>query len=85
PNNNITVENPKFYILDIEKFPKNKLLIYDRAMRPLRTINDYDNVNNYWDGTINGVRVSKGTYFYVLDLGDGGPKIRSFISVFGGD
>jgi len=73
PNGN--TENEVFYIDCIQNYPDNKLEIYNRWGNVVYTKQGYDNTFN---GVSNGRAViSKdeqlpvGTYYYVLDLGDG--------------
>jgi gliding motility-associated-like protein len=64
--------NDGFVIVGIEKFPDNKIWIYNRWGNLVYKANGY---KNDWDGYSNvpgiyiGKKVPAGTYFYVLDLG----------------
>ncbi|WP_400077706.1 gliding motility-associated C-terminal domain-containing protein [Winogradskyella sp. R77965] len=67
--------NETFIIDCIERFPNNKLEVYNRWGNIVYTKNGY---LNDWEGTSNGRavisqsdRLPVGTYYYVLDLGDG--------------
>ncbi|MCA0132083.1 DUF7507 domain-containing protein, partial [Winogradskyella alexanderae] len=67
--------NETFVIDCIERFPSNKLEVYNRWGNIVYSKNSY---LNDWDGTSNGRTVIDGsnklpvgTYYYVLDLGDG--------------
>ncbi|WP_431158430.1 DUF7507 domain-containing protein, partial [Winogradskyella poriferorum] len=67
--------NETFVIDCLERFPNNKLEIYNRWGNIVYSKNGY---LNDWDGTSNGRAVIEqsnglpvGTYYYVLDLGDG--------------
>ncbi|MTE27258.1 DUF7507 domain-containing protein, partial [Winogradskyella ouciana] len=67
--------NETFVIDCLERFPNNKLEVYNRWGNIVYTKNGY---LNDWDGTSNGRAVINqsdklpvGTYYYVLDLGDG--------------
>ncbi|UZO80372.1 gliding motility-associated C-terminal domain-containing protein [Aquimarina sp. ERC-38] len=73
PNNDGT--NDFFYIDCIERFPGNKLIIYNRWGNIVYQKQNYD---NSWQGTSNGRAViyteeqlPVGTYYYTLDLNDG--------------
>ncbi|AMP99577.1 Ig family protein [Pedobacter cryoconitis] len=70
--------NDKFIIRNIDMYPDNVVKIFDRAGRLLYTKQGYD---NSWDGTISGNPLSEGTYFYVLDFGDGRGKFKGFITL----
>ncbi|WP_348799710.1 PKD domain-containing protein [Flavobacterium adhaerens] len=76
PNNDGV--NEVFYIDCIANYPKNKLDIFNRWGDLVYTQNAYKNT---WDGTSNGSNkvLPVGTYFYVLDLGDGSPKTSGWL------
>lgn len=60
--------NDYFRITGIERYPNHTLQVYSRwGLLVLETM-DYQ---NDWDGTWEGLDVPDGTYFYVLDTGDG--------------
>uniref|UniRef100_UPI0024958F38 DUF7507 domain-containing protein n=1 Tax=Algibacter lectus TaxID=221126 RepID=UPI0024958F38 len=72
---NVDGINDYFTIDCIENYPKNILKIYNRWGYEVYTASGY---NNTWDGVSNGPRtvneedkVPVGTYYYVLDLGQG--------------
>uniref|UniRef100_UPI002614DE1E T9SS type B sorting domain-containing protein n=1 Tax=uncultured Tenacibaculum sp. TaxID=174713 RepID=UPI002614DE1E len=73
PNGN--ADNEVFYIDCIGNYPKNKLEVYNRWGNIVYSKEGYDNT---FDGISNGravinkgERLPVGTYYYVLDLGDG--------------
>uniref|UniRef100_UPI0032178F3C T9SS type B sorting domain-containing protein n=1 Tax=uncultured Algibacter sp. TaxID=298659 RepID=UPI0032178F3C len=75
PNGDNT--NETLIITCIENYPNNRLEVYNRWGNIVFKRQGYTN-NNGWDGTSNGrvtVNTSEklpvGTYYYVLDLGDG--------------
>ncbi|MBY0244854.1 MAG: T9SS type B sorting domain-containing protein [Sphingobacteriaceae bacterium] len=82
PNNNITQENPIWLVEGIEKYPDNKVMIYDRYGRILKVVEDYNNDNNNWDGIIDGKKLDQGTYYFVIDLKGKGKDVVGFVSVF---
>ncbi|WP_172435974.1 Ig-like domain-containing protein [Sediminicola luteus] len=51
----------------IENFPNNSLTIFDRYGNEVFAAQGYD---NSWDGTGDNGELPKGTYFYILDLGE---------------
>ncbi|MDO7174223.1 gliding motility-associated C-terminal domain-containing protein, partial [Mariniflexile sp. AS56] len=73
-------DNDTFVIDCIENYPNNTLEVYNRWGNIVYTTKNY---SNNWDGTSNGRVVLNesdklpiGTYYYVLDLGDGSkPKV----------
>jgi gliding motility-associated-like protein len=65
-------KNDVFYIQGIEKYPNNKLVIYNRWGNEVFKATGY--LNN-WGGNWNGMMLPDGTYFYILDTGEGQTKV----------
>ena len=56
-----------FLIIDnIDKYPNNKVYIYNRWGNKIFQTSQYNNSNNNWDGKLNGKSVTAGTYFYII-------------------
>ncbi|MBB6501999.1 YDG domain-containing protein [Pedobacter cryoconitis] len=70
--------NDKWVVRNIDVYPNNEVKIFDRAGRQVYSKKAYD---NSWDGTVNGSPLSEGTYFYVIDFGDGRSKFKGFITL----
>ncbi|MCX6296024.1 MAG: gliding motility-associated C-terminal domain-containing protein, partial [Bacteroidetes bacterium] len=66
PNND--GNNDTWYIGNIYKYPNNKLEVYNRNGKIVFKANSY---RNTWDGYAFGEALPEGTYFFVMDLGDG--------------
>ncbi|MDG3581874.1 PKD domain-containing protein [Galbibacter pacificus] len=64
--------NEFFHIDCISQYPNNRLEVYNRWGS---LVHAEDGYNNDWDGTTDGKTTDKvlptGTYYYILDLGDG--------------
>lgn len=60
--------NDTWYIGNINKYPENKLEIYNRNGRLLYKSNGYQ---NDWNGEAFGLELPAATYFYVMDPGNG--------------
>mgnify|MGYP002397559760 CR=1 FL=1 len=60
--------NDRFKITGLQDWPDHKLYVYNRWGN---LIFEATNYQSDWDGTWNGKKLPDGTYFYVLDLGDG--------------
>jgi gliding motility-associated-like protein len=63
------------YVVDgIEHYPDNKLWVYNRwgalVYKTKGYLNKWDGVSNI-SGAGNGTKLDQGTYFFILDLGDG--------------
>ncbi|WP_167346172.1 gliding motility-associated C-terminal domain-containing protein [Pedobacter ginsenosidimutans] len=70
-------KNDFFVTKGLEKYPNNKLSIFDRGGRLIYTTLSYQ---NNWDGYLNGKPLTEDTYYYMLDLGGDG-SIKGFISI----
>ena len=71
-----------FVISKIEDYPDNTLRIFNRWGNMVYEMHDYD---NSWNGTsnvsmlMNGNPLPDGTYYYVLDLGNGNEILTGYI------
>lgn len=70
-------KNDFFVVEGLEKYPANKLTIFDRGGRTLYMA---DNYQSNWDGYFNGKALMEDTYYFILDLG-ANRTIKGFISV----
>ena len=71
--------NETFYIDKIRFYPENTLRIYNRWGSLVYEAYGY---NNEWAGTRDGELLPVGTYYYVLDLGDGaGSSYEGYITL----
>lgn len=70
--------NDKLTINCIENYPNNILEIYDRYGNQVYRAVTYD---NSWDGSGRNGITPKGTYYYILDLGDGSPITKGWIQI----
>ncbi|MCD6017054.1 MAG: hypothetical protein K0S53_175 [Bacteroidetes bacterium] len=58
--------NDVWLIDNIEKFPNNKVFIYNRWGNAIFHTTNYNNADNSWDGKLNGQAIDAGTYFYII-------------------
>ncbi len=70
--------NDKFIIKNIDYYPNNTLRIFDKSGRVIYNKQSYA---NDWDGTVNGSPISEGTYFYILNLGNGKGNFKGYINI----
>lgn len=74
--------NDRFVIKNIEKFPLNTLQIFNRWGNKVFEASPY---RNTWDGfnqsgiSVGGESLPEGTYFYIIDLGDGSEVKKGYI------
>jgi gliding motility-associated-like protein len=62
--------------LETSQFPQNRIIIFNEWGDAVFTAAPYF---NDWDGTISGSPLPVGTYFYIMDFGDGQTPKRSFL------
>ena len=62
----------------IENYPRNTISIYNRYGAEVYSKRNY---NNSWSGTWKNGELPKGTYYYVLDLGDGSKVKKGWIQL----
>lgn len=72
--------NDFFYIENINEFPNNKVQIYTRWGKKIFDKTAYNNSDKIWPEKENSDQLS-GTYFYVLDLGDGSSLIKGWLEL----
>lgn len=71
-----------YWIIDnIQNYPHNKVMIYNRWGNKVYETNAYNNNNNRWDGKLNGKTVSSGTYFFIVLTGDGKLLRKGWIEI----
>lgn len=67
-------------IRNITLFPNNRVSIYDRWGNKVFEKDNYDNVNGTFKGkSDSGSDLADGTYYYVLDKGDGDKRLTGFL------
>ncbi len=62
--------------LETSKYPKNRIMIFNEWGAVVFTAAPYE---NNWDGTVKGESLPVGTYFYIMDFGDGNTPKRTFL------
>ncbi len=76
--------NDKFVIKGIKDFPNSKLIIFNRWGNEIFKASGYQ---NDWDGraknslTVGTKIVPEGTYYYVIDLGNGSKVIKGYVYI----
>ena len=74
--------NDLLVIYGIEKYPNNRLTIFNRWGNKVFEAKSYDNSwngENHFGIVVGGRDLPVGTYFYILDLGNGSPVKKGYI------
>ncbi len=74
-------QNDFLRIDNIEQYPGNVVMIFNRWGQKLDEITDYNNTNNFWSGTNNSKTVPSGTYYYIIDLKNGSELLKGYIEL----
>jgi len=70
--------NDVWVVKNLDLYPNNEVVIFDRAGRVVFKQFDYKNT---WDGTLNGVPLPEDTYYYALYINSGKGKLTGFITL----
>ncbi len=79
--------NDFFYIQGIEEFPDNYVQIFNRWGTLVFEIRGYNNQDNVWKSesnaglTLGSANLPDGTYYYVIDLGDGSKPKSGYVII----
>jgi gliding motility-associated-like protein len=74
--------NDVFYIENIDAYPNNKVMIFNRWGKKMAEIDHYNNKDKAWPLTSEDFsEIMSSTYYYVIDLGDGSKASRGWIEV----
>jgi gliding motility-associated-like protein len=73
--------NDVFTIDNIEEFPDNKIMIFNRWGKEVANIKNYNNTTNYWPTKDKLDNLLSTTYFYIIDLGDGSKPIKGWVEL----
>jgi gliding motility-associated-like protein len=70
--------NDKWVIDNLSAYPINQVQIFDRAGRLMFVESTYQ---NGWDGTLNGLPLHEGTYYYIITFESGIKPKKGFITL----
>ena len=73
--------NDVFTIENIEEFPRNRLIVFNRWGNQVADIKNYNNTTNHWPTKDKLDNLLPSTYFYILDLGDGSKQIKGWVEL----
>jgi gliding motility-associated-like protein len=71
-------KNDVWRIGGIADFPSNEVWVYNRYGNEVFHQKQYD---NNWSGTWNDKTLPSGTYYYVVDLGDGSKVLKGYLEI----
>ncbi|RYE37171.1 MAG: gliding motility-associated C-terminal domain-containing protein [Sphingobacteriaceae bacterium] len=71
--------NDTWVIKNIEQYPNNTVKVMDKSGNVIYNARGY---NNNWDGTYNNGPLAQGTYYYIVDFGEGEDLVfKGFITI----
>jgi len=70
--------NDRWQILFLEQYKKSHVEVYTSSGQVIFQSTGY---TVSWDGTFKGSPVPFGTYYYVVELGDGSPRLAGYVTV----
>ena len=76
PNGDGINDNFVIPCLDSDRFPDNKVMIFNEWGAEVYFASPY---KNDWSGTFGGNELPAGTYFYIMDTGDGQRPVNGFL------
>jgi gliding motility-associated-like protein len=83
--NGVTLNNDginDFWLIDnITDFSKNRVSVYNRWGTSVAEITGYDNKTKYWPTNDQASKLHSGTYYYIIDLGDGSPLLKGWVEI----
>ena len=76
PNNDGVNDRLIIPCLETDRYPTNKIIVFNEWGDAVFTASPY---NNDWEGTFSGDALPVGTYFYIMDFGDGSAPRKTFL------
>ncbi len=73
--------NDVFYIENIQSFQSNKVSIFNRWGDKVADVLGYNNSDKVWPSTADTDKLVSGTYFYIIDRGDGTELEKGWVEV----
>ena len=71
-------KNDTWRILNIDDYPENEVIVYNRWGGVVFNTVNY---NNEWDGTRNGLPLSTGTYYYIVEIKKGNKPYTGALTI----
>lgn len=73
-------QNDTWVVRGLEQYASHRVQVFNRWGNVVFTSQNYTD-RTAWDGTWNGQALPDGTYYYVIDLGDGSPKLTGVLQL----
>lgn len=73
-------KNDTWVIQNIDSYPNNEVMVYDRSGRMVYHKKEY---GNQWDGTVKGKYLHEGAYYYVVSIDNGKKVYKGYIRLIG--
>ena len=73
--------NDIFYIENIHSFQNSKVSIFNRWGMKVASVEGYNNVDKAWPGATDLDKLVSGTYYYIIDRGDGTELEKGWVEV----
>jgi len=74
--------NDVWIVDNLEDYPKNRVVIYNRWGKPVFDKSGYNNTTIAWPDK-NDKDLTPSTYFYIIDLGNGTKPIKGYVELLG--
>jgi large repetitive protein len=72
--------NDGWTILGIDLFNSNEVMVFNRWGNQVYHKKGYNNFSK-WEGKFESTDLPDGTYFYIIDLGDGSEKLSGYLQI----
>lgn len=73
--------NDMLQIENIEEYPNNKVMVFNRWGQEVYSVSGYDNKEKGWPKKGEANNLSSNTYFYIVDPGNGAKPIKGWIEL----
>ena len=70
--------NDKWIIVALSSYPQSKVKVFNRYGQIVFSANGY---GTPWDGTMNGKELPGGTYYYIIEPGNGRPTLTGYVTL----
>lgn len=74
-------DNDTWQIENIDQFPNNKVMVFNRWGEKVFEINGYNNTDKAWPLNVDTSKLSSSTYFYIIDPGDGSKVLKGWVEL----